>query len=1004
MVSVGSAPGLAARVRTFVIAALMLSSVLGLPHTAIAQQASGIAGLVKDTSGAVLPGVTVEAASPVLIEKVRSVVTDADGRYSIVDLRPGSYSVTFTLPGFRTLKRDGIDLGAGFTATVNGDLEVGSLEETITVSGAAPLVDTQNARQQTVVPKDLLETLPTSQMSMGTLANLTPGMNGNPDVGGSAGTYSQQAQVAGFHGKTNSNRINYDGMRVSNMCGVSSISYIINGAMVEEMVVETGGFTAESNSSSVLMNAIPKEGGNLFRGGIYGTYSNGALQSQNLNQDLRSRGITQGFESTLMYHFDATVGGPIAKDRLWFFTAHRWTGNRNKSDVYWNATQGTPFYTEDRSRPGTQQEDLRSNAVRLTWQLSPKNKINAFVDLQDNKMPRHRRTTGFVAPEALPGWSFPEPAGLYQATWTSPVTSKLLLEAGASFMLQPWCLSAQEGVTPEHISITEASTGLTYNSATGVGPYGTDPCRKTDRYAQRFSVSYVTGSHNFKVGVQNEQGIHDSNESTINPAFPVSYRFQNAAPVQLTMYASPYEQLNRLKADLGIFAQDTWRFQRLSLSMGLRFDYLNAGVKAQQAAASPFLPARRFEALAKVPEWFDLSPRLGASYDLFGNGRTALKLSAGKYMVASNGEIAKALNPFVTSVNSVNRAWTDRDGDYFPDCDLNNPVANGECGVFSNSAFGQQRVTTRYSDQIARGFSNRDYLWDVAAEVQHQLSQRVSATFGYYRNWYGNFSVTDNLAVTPEDFDPYCITAPTDARLPGGGGYQVCGLYDIKPAQFGQVDNLVRPAGDFGKQQRQSDFFQINFSTRFENGIRLGGGVDTGRTITDTCFTVDSPQQVNLNDALSYHCRQVIPFAGNTQVKLNGSVPLPLDFVVSAIYQSTSGPAITAIYSATNAEVVPSLGRSLSGGTRTVNVSLIEPFKQFEKRRNQLDFRLSKVFRTQSYRIRANLDLYNALNAASILGINNNFGAQWRRPQSGGGTNSAVLDARLIQISADITF
>jgi hypothetical protein len=983
---------------------MMLSSLLVLPHVTSAQQAAGLAGVVKDTSGAVLPGVTVEAASPVLIEKVRSVVTDSDGRYSIVDLRPGSYSVTFALPGFSTLKRDGIELGAGFTATVNGDLKVGSLEETITVSGAAPLVDTLNARQQTVVARDLLEALPTSQMGMGTLSNLTPGMNGNPDVGGSAGTYSQQAQVAGFHGKTNSNRINYDGMRVSNMCGVSSISYIINGAMVEEMVVETGGFTAESNSSSVLMNAIPKEGGNRFRGGIYGTYSNSALQSQNLTDELKRRGISQGFESTLMYHFDGTVGGPIAQDKLWFFTAHRWTGNRNKTDVYFNATQGTPFYTEDRSRPGTQQEDLRSNSARLTWQLSPRNKINGFIDVQDNKMPRHRRSTGFVAPEALPAWSFPEPAGLYQTTWTSPVTSKLLLEAGASFMLQPWCLSPQEGVSPNDISITEASTGFTYNSATGVGPYGTDPCRKTDRYAQRFSVSYVTGSHNFKVGVQNEQGFHNSNEQTINPDFPVSYRFQAGVPVQLTMYASPYEQLNRLKADLGIFAQDTWRISRLSLSLGVRFDYLNAYVKEQQAAATPFLPARTFDAVVKAPEWFDISPRLGASYDLFGDGRTALKVSAGKYMVASNGEIAKALNPFVTTVNSVNRAWTDRDGDYFPDCELTNPAANGECGVFSNSAFGQRLVTTAYSEEISRGFGNRDYLWDAAAEVQHQLSQRVSTTFGYYRNWYGNFAVTDNLAVTPADFDPFCIKAPTDARLPGGGGYDVCGLYDINPAKFGQVNNLVRPAGDFGKQQRKSDFFQINFSTRFGNGIRLGGGVDTGRTVTDTCFTVDSPQQVNLNDALSYHCRQVIPFKGNTQVKLHGSVPLPLDFVISAIYQSTSGPAITAVYSATNAEVVPSLGRSLSGGTRTVNVSIIEPFKQFEGRRNQIDLRLSKIFKVRTSRLRGNLDLYNALNASSILGINNNFGAQWRRPQSGGGTNSAILDARLIQISADLTF
>jgi hypothetical protein len=972
--------------------------------SAWAQQASGIAGVVRDTSGAVLPGVTVEAASPALIEKVRNVVTDGEGRYNIVDLRPGTYSVTFSLPGFRTLRRDGIDLSVGFTASVNADMQVGALEETITVSGAAPLVDTQNARQQNVVAKDMLEVLPTSQMSMGTLSNLTPGMNGNPDVGGSAGTYSQQAQVQGFHGKTNSNRINYDGMRVSNMCGVSSISYIINGAMVEEMVVETGGFTAESNSSSVLMNAVPKEGGNTFRGGIFGTYSNSALQSENLNDDLRARGITQGFETTLMYHFDATVGGPIKRDKLWFFTAQRWTGNRNKTDVYWNKTQGTPVYTPDLSRPGTQQEDLRSNAVRLTWQVSQKNKINAFVDVQHNNMPRHRRSTGFVAPEALPGWSFPEPAGLYQATWSSPVTGKLLLEAGTSFMLQPWCLSPQEGVGPNDISITEASTGLVYNSATGAGPYGTDPCRKTDRYAQRFSVSYVTGSHNVKVGIQNEQGIHDSNERTINPDLPISYRFLNGVPTQLTMYATPYIQLNRVKADLGIFAQDTWTIKRLSLNLGLRFDYLNAYVKAQHADATPFLPARDFDPVHKVPEWYDLSPRMGASYDLFGTGRTALKVSMGKYTVASNGEIAKAVNPFMTTVNSVNRSWTDNDGDFVPDCVLTNPLTNGECGPYSNSTFGQRVVTTRYADDVTRGFGVRDYLWDFGAEVQHQLGARVSTTVGYYRNWYDNFNVTDNLLVGPQDYDPFCITAPRDARLPGGGGYPVCGLYDIKPGKFGLVDNLVRPASDFGKQERRSDFFTINFSTRFTSGVRLGGGIDTGRTVTDTCFVVDSPQQVNPTDLTGMHCRQIIPFKGNTQVKLNGSYPLPGSFMISAIFQSTSGPAISAIYAATTAEIAPSLGRNLAGGTRTASVSLIEPFTQFEARRNQLDLRLSKIFQMRRVRLRGNLDLYNALNASSILGINQNFGPEWRRPQSGGGTNSAILDARLIQLSADVTF
>ena len=960
-----------------------------------AQQASGIAGLVRDSSSGVLPGVTVEASSPALIEKVRTVVTDGEGRYNIVDLRPGAYTVTFTLTGFNTFKRDGVQLTSGFTATVNADLQVGSLEETITVTGAAPLVDTQNVRQQTIVQKDMLESLPTSQMSMAVLSNLTPGMNGNPDVGGSAGTYSQQAQVAGFHGKTNSNRINFDGMRVSNMCGVSSISYIINGAMVEEMAVETGGFTAESNASSVLMNAIPKEGGNTFKGGIFGTFSNGALQSDNLNDELRSRGITQGFETTLLYHFDATVGGPIKKDKLWFFTGQRWTGNRNKTDVFWNATQGSPKYTADLSRPGTQQEDLRSNSVRVTYQMSQRNKLNVFVDSQDNKMPRHRRSTGFVAPEALPAWGFPPPAGLYQATWSSPVTGRLLLEAGTSFMLQPWCLSPQEGVGPNDISITEASTGFVYNSASGSGPYGTEPCRKTDRYAQRFAASYVTGSHNFKVGLQQEEGIHESNERTINTDFPVSYRFQNGVPNQVTMYTSPFIRHNRVKSDMGIFVQDTWAVRQLSFNLGLRYDYFNAYIKAQHADATRFRPALDFEAVPRINAWKDLSPRTGVTYDLFGNGKTALKWSGGRYVVASNGDFG--LNPYTTTVGSVNRSWTDTNKNFFPDCVLTNPVANGECGPYSNSTFGQQVVTTHYADDVQKGFGNRDYLWDVGVEVQHQLAAGISVTGGWYNNWYRNFSVTDNLQVAKGDYDPYCITAPIDARLPGGGGYQVCGMYDVKPAKFGLIDNLIVKDSTFGQQLRHSNYYAVNFTARLGRGARLGGGVDVGQTVTDNCFVVDSPQQLQ-------NCHQVNPWKNNRQLKLNGSYPLPGGFNISAIYQNTSGPTYNATYAATTAEILPFLGRNLAGGVRTANVPLITPYTQFEARRNQLDIRSSKVFQLGKYRLRGNFDLYNALNGAAILGVNSTFGPDWRRPQSGGGTNSAILDARLIQLSADLTF
>ncbi|PYR69975.1 MAG: hypothetical protein DMF88_04305 [Acidobacteria bacterium] len=222
-----------------------------LETTAAAQQApSGIAGVVKDTSGGVLPGVTVEAASPVLIEKVRSVATDTDGRYNIIDLRPGTYTVTFSLPGFNTYKRDGIAISVGFTATVNAEMQVGSLAETITVTGETPLVDTQNARQQKVLSDDVLLALPTGQTNIVNVIALTPGFTGNATVGGSTGAYHGQQTKGTYHGKRGTH-LSLDGMRIDNYAGAGdSPGYLFNTLTIEETALETGGATAESSSTT----------------------------------------------------------------------------------------------------------------------------------------------------------------------------------------------------------------------------------------------------------------------------------------------------------------------------------------------------------------------------------------------------------------------------------------------------------------------------------------------------------------------------------------------------------------------------------------------------------------------------------------------------------------------------------------------------------------------------------------------------------------------------------
>jgi len=994
-----------------------LVCVLFIPSLAAAQQTSAIAGVVRDSSGAVLPGVTVEAASPALIERVRTVVTDDQGRYNIVDLRPGTYAVTFTLAGFNTVKREGVVLTSGFTAAVNADLPVGALQETVTVSGETPLVDTQNVRKQTVLTSDLLDALPTSTKNWATIVEVTPGFSGSfADV---AGQLNQNLGNA-YHGKTGTKR-QFDGMSIDHASG--NVGYLVNSNMIQEVSLQSSGISAESNADGSVVNMIPKEGGNLYSGNVSGLYTSDRFEASNLNDDLRARGLTTVSKILKIYDTGVTFGGPIRKDKLWFFGSFREWGNGHlMAGNFWNKTQGTPIYTPDLSRPGDRFQWYESKAVRVTWQASRRNKFNFFSDVADDCLCRAIGALG-SAPEAGLAFHF-RPTGLYQGDWTAPITSKLLLEAGASLSITHWPTFLNPGVRPTDISILDLSNNYRYNAS---ATYANK--RATDRGAQRFSVSYVTGTHAYKLGMQIEEAVSDVGTYVQGD---VNYTFRSGVPTQVTQYATPYRAIDRTRADMGVYFQDQWAIRRLTLNYGMRFDYFNGHVDANHVAApaSGWVPARDFAAVSGVPAWKDINPRFGASYDLFGDGKTALKVSIGRYVAKTGTAVAGANNPISTSVNSVTRTWTDINGNYIPDCDLNNRGTNGECGPMSDANFGGFAPTTHWADDVLRGFGVRNSNWDFDTEVQRQLGPGVSLTAGYYRNWYGNFTATDNLLRTPADFDSYCVTAPLNSNLPGGGGYQVCGLADVSLAKFTQVDNLVTQSSHYGTQKQINNFFNVTISTHLRSGVQFGGGVDTGRTLTDNCFVIDAPgiaaaaltapQTATTVSGISTAspttpqktttingkgiCHVVTPFRGQTQLKLNGAVPLPYDFVVSGIYQDISGPNIVAAYAATNQEIAPSLGRNLAAcGTRvpctaTATVPLVAAATLYDHRIRRLDVRFTKLLRlSQRLRMQGNLDIYNVFNGSGAVQVNNAFGPQWRQP-------TEVQDPRILQFSAQIIF
>jgi len=295
----------------------MAAALLALfPAAPMAQGDLGaIAGVVKDASGAVIPGATVEASSPSLIEKVRTAVTDDQGQYKITALRPGMYSVTFSLTGFSTVKREGVELTAAFTATVNAELRLGSLEETITVSGRSPIVDVQNTIQQRAITADVIEAIPSGR-TFQSLAQLIPGVSRSDgqDVGGLSGDRFSTLAIHGSH--SGDMPLILDGMRYNNMNGSGGgglTNFMINTGSVQEMSVETAGASVENQVSGVFVNVIPKDGANTFKGYFFATGSNKHLQSDNLSDAIKAAGLTNVTTVNKIWDVNPGVGGPLVR-------------------------------------------------------------------------------------------------------------------------------------------------------------------------------------------------------------------------------------------------------------------------------------------------------------------------------------------------------------------------------------------------------------------------------------------------------------------------------------------------------------------------------------------------------------------------------------------------------------------------------------------------------------------------------------------------------------------
>ena len=1018
-----------------------ISLFLLIPVAAHAQ--ATLSGLVRDTSGAVLPGVTVEASSPVLIEKMRSTTTDSNGRYTIPDLRPGVYRVAFSLSGFRTSVRENIELAGTSIFAVNADLTIGNVEETVTVSSDVPLVNLESTTRQTVMDQELVTAIPSSRTPF-TVGVLIPGVKKgafmSQDVGGSV--VQEVASLEANGGRTADQRMMVNGVALSSMiAGGWGGGAVPNATGTSEFAIDVSAVDAQAATGGVRINFIPRDGGNRFSGTLFGSYAGESFVSDNFTgSDVESRGLRAPNTIKRNGDFNPGFGGPLRRDKVWFFASARYLFAENfVAGLYHNANVNNlaRYDYVPTSQQAVLHQDQQIAQGRITWQINQTNKLGVTADWENFCA----CTTGIgpgiggavTSPEAGNDRRFPLQR-FVTVDWASPVSNRLLLEASGIHRVERWGgMHPQVGkagnisaLTPGIVSVTDnpnpvTGGSLTYRSAAQFN----NSWNWNIHY--RAAMSYITGSHTFKVGFNNAYGHHEETTYT-DPAAPYSYSFANGLPTGITYRIAPRTVFVNVDRDLGIFVQDRWSVGRWSLSGALRYDNFATNFPAQSVGPTFLAPNLNVQYAAQDGvNLKDITTRVGATYDLFGNGRTALKFTLGKYLeglgttggFAAVDNITNNVNPIARLNTQDTRTWSDtkfpegdpRRGNFVPDCNLVDYTENGECGPLANPAtFGANIANINYDPDVLNGWGKRQYNWELTGTIQHEILPRLGIEVQYARRWYGNLRVADDISVTRDNYDQFSFVAPSDPRLPDGGG-QTLTAFDLRAGAPPQ-NLFITFADKYGKMTEYFDGVNVTLNSRMQNGLTVQGGFGTGRQLTDDCEVVaELPEtmQVLFNPSRVFvfatrpleRCRQNNGWRTSVQGLASYTVP-KIDLQVSGTFQNLPGVQLAANANVCAGALIPglcsagntTLGRGFSGGPFRV-VNIVTAGEVFIERLNQIDLRFSKIVRAVGTRTQVNFDLYNVTNANSVINENATYGAAWRTPAS-------ILLPRLFKISAQL--
>ena len=919
-------------------------------------QTGSIVGVVTDSSGAVLPGATVSLSGERLIGGVQTQVTDTTGAYRFDRLPPGSYHLKFELQGFRGMERDGILVSAAFVATVNAKLEVGSVTESITVTGESPTVDTKSNLQQTVMTQEILEGVPTGRDPW-SLAKLIPGVQvATYDVGG---TQSMQQSSLSAHGSnTNDVSYNIDGASVNwpGGGGGATMLYYDQG-MFEEVNYLTSAIPAEVMAGGVSINMVTKDAGNKWRSNVRYSFANDSLQSVNhLDAAAAAAKVGNTFlgNPTLKtYDFNLSGGGALVENRMWVNgTIRKWVVNKKVNALNLDGTQAID------------DNDLKNYSGKLVGSLSANNKISASY-LWNNKIRGHRRDT---PPNKVPDIAAllqTNPASTTQAKYTG-IRGHLVFESNFSAMI------GQTNYLYQPDTPADAIRRVDNSASTADFAASREEHQPNSRHQWDNVVSYAAngfgGDHLVKAGVQWGRLYYESQQTVLGDHY---VEYSSGQPTQIREFNTPVNPKNIAKV-AGFFAQDAWTVGgRLTLNLGMRFDNYKGILPAQSN------PGGRFVGPRSIPESEAINQsiavwRTGASYDLLGNGRTALKSSYSRYGLQVGIDRVTNVNPL--SAGSRTCPWSDPNGDgKFQLSEIN----EAQCSAFSGGVstfYAPDGVDWPYSDEVTAG-----------VETQAPGGMRLGAMF-YYRTNRKQFGQR-NTAVVPSSYTPFTFTVPNG---PGGTVTSpkpvVVTAYNLAPSLLSAQNNIRD-----NEPYLDTDYKGVEFtaSKRFSRnwqmvaGLTLGknqGGVTNGTDLNDPNVT-PYPHGIIGNDS-------------KVGFRMSGSYHFPWDVTLAGSLISNTGYPYVSTFQITRA-LAAAQGVALTRSTQTVALSQRgdERFPNV----TSVDLRLSRAFRFGTRRISPQVDIFNVGNADTVVSLNNAVGATYLAP-------AEILAPRIVRVGFTLDF